>query len=554
MSINIQKNQFWIFFIILCLLSLLMILLFMPLNEMNPGGDMLFHHRRFMVLANALQNGSFPVYLDYTDITKYGYGAKWFYSDFVLIPFAAISTFTGFVFSYKFMWFAITVLCGLFTYKMMNRIYKNTTAAYFTAIIYTFSAYRLQDIYERAAVGEGLAFTFIPIVFWGLYEIIKGNYKKWYIISIGFSLLIFSHLISSVFVFITVLIFILFYYKSFTKEPRRLLYLILAGIFTIPLSAYFLLPFLEQLVHTKFYMSQMVYIGYRGEETALNRFLKSIFFPHQLFVRNVITPCLGIAMTFCVILRFFVKEKTKYTRSIDLGLIVGFVCLLLTINIYDWNKYPLKAINFIQFSWRLFQLCTFFFSIAGGYYLAVIATKKKKTILVSSILILFIGLQLTTQSHRYKAITAYYYFPMTTSITDIDIHHYFASFPEYFSINFNDEYTKKKGSNIDTESEAKLSDITRKDGYVSLDVETGTKNLVEFPLTYYKGYNATLNNEKVNVEESKNGLVEVPIDKSGRLVVEFTGTFLQKYSIYITLISSILIAIYILVNRKKENE
>lgn len=548
-----KKNEFWIFFVVLCLLSLLMIIMFMPLNIISPGDDISFHHRRFMALVNSLNNGSFPVYLDYSDTTKYGFGSKWFYSDFIFIPFALIATFTGFIFSYKLMWFVMTVLCGLFTYKMVNRIYKNNIAAYFAALIYTFSSYRLQDVFERAAVGEALAFTFMPIVFWGLYEIIKGDYKKWYIISIGFTLLIFTHLISTALTFLTVVIFILIYYNSFSKEPRRLIYLFIAGMSTIFLSAYFLFPFIEQLAQIKLNMSQMEYMGYREDRAILSRFVKSTLFPHSLLVQHSMNPCLGISMIICIALRFFVKEKTKFTRSIDIGVLVGLVYFILTFNIFNWNTYPLKAINFIQFSWRLFQFCTFFFSIAGGYYLAIIATKSRKKVLIGMTLVVLISLQLFTQSNSYKSIKSYSRFP-TTSMAVVDIHGYFRGYREYFSVNYNDDYTTKKGNSIDTESEAKLSNIIRKDGYISLDIETINNNIVEFPLTFYKGYNATLNNENIKVEESKYGLAEVPIDRSGKLVIQFTGTTIQRYSIYITLISCLLLIIYIIIDKKKHYE
>ena len=548
-----KRNQFWIFFIILCVLSFLMILLFMPLDKLDTGHDIIFHQRRFIVLVDALKNGHFPIYLDYTSEDGYGYGTRFFYPDLILVPFATIAIFTNFIFAYKLMWFVMTVLCGLLMYKMANKIYRNYLGSIFIALIYTFASYRLQDVYERSAVGEALAFTFIPLVFWGLYEIIKGNYKKWYIITIGFSLLIFCHLISSMLTFISIIPFIIIYYKSLIKEPIRIRYLLFAGITTIALSGYFLFPFIEQLLQTNFHMSNMQYIGYRGYyDTPINRFIKSIFLPHPIYIEYSMTPCLGISMIICIILRLFVRERTKYTNCIDYGIIIGLVYLLLTINIYDWNKYPLKAFNFIQFSWRLFQYCTFFFSIAGGYYLAKIATKNKKIILTSVILITFITCQLFTQSNRYKAISFYYSYFIPTTLQSMSIVNYYKNYPEYFSINFNDDHVTKKGNNIDTETYAKLSNITREDGLISLDVETTNNNKLEFPLTYYKGYTATLNNKKVAVEESKNGLVEVSINNSGKLIVQYTGTFLQRYSLYITLISCVLLIIYIVAtNRRK---
>lgn len=170
-----KRVHFWLFFAVLLFLSFLMVYFYQPLC---PGQDFFFHYRRLQALMDGLKTSPYLIYLDYDALDGYGYFTKAFYSDFVLIPFALIGNLTSLSFAYQFMLFLMTVLCGVFTYITVNHIYKKPFAAAIAALLYTFAVYRLLDMYHRAALGETLTFTFIPIVFLGLYHIIKGDYKK----------------------------------------------------------------------------------------------------------------------------------------------------------------------------------------------------------------------------------------------------------------------------------------------------------------------------------------------------------------------------------------
>lgn len=532
-----------------------MIFSFLPLNQINEGHDILFHYRRISILMESIKTGTFPIYIDYEAFNNYGYGTRWFYSDLSLIPIALLAYFTNFIIAYKFMWFVMSILCGLFTYKMVNTIYKNSTAAAFSALLYTFSAYRILDLFERSAVGEGLAMTFIPIVFWGLYEIIKGDYKKWYIISIGYTMLIYTHLLSSVLMFITTIIIMCIYYKDFLKQPKRFYYLLFAGISTIILSSYFLFPFIEQMINGNFQISTMVYR--RHAELTFFESFKSIFYPYKFYWVERFHPYLGILLVACLFIRFFIKDKSKYIKSVDIGVIIGIIYVILANSIFSWENYPLKLINFIQFPWRLYEFSTFFFAVGGGYYLSKILKQNKKSIIASVMIIVYMTTLIVTNAICYKNFIALHYFTIDTiPVMTMNNHRRFIVSEEYLPLNLTPFLIRKKGQDIDTQNkDTKISNIERKNNSISCYVDTKEKDNIEFPLIYYKGYTATLDGQNVNVKESPIGLVDVEVNKSGKLVVAFTGSFLQKYSIFITFISFVLLIIYIYkYNRKGRNE
>jgi len=119
------NKNFYIFLAVLVLLSVLMIFGYHPLDKLYYGDDSYFHFKRFTTLMEALKANSYPIYIDYDGPEGFGYITKWFYSDLLLVPFAYIANLTSFIFGFKFMLFTITILCGLFSYQLINRVFKN---------------------------------------------------------------------------------------------------------------------------------------------------------------------------------------------------------------------------------------------------------------------------------------------------------------------------------------------------------------------------------------------------------------------------------------------
>lgn len=553
---NNKKSHFWIFLFILFSLTIIMIYNYMPLDKMNPGHDASFHYRRMAVLMEALRNNLFPVYLDYDAYNGYGYATKWFYPDSILIPFAYLGNYIGIIYAYKVLYFTMTILCGLFTYSATKRIYKNTLGAAITAILFTFCTYRLQDMYERFAVGEALSFTFIPLVFWGLYEIIKGDYKKWYIISIGFSLLIFTHILATILTFITVLILIGIYYKSFIIEPKRLISLSIAGIVTIILSAYFLFPLLEQ------YNACFFNFQYPNSNTfAQHNRISYLNILHGIFSIGFVTlnkyiflPSIGATLTLLVFIRFFIYEKSEKIKSADIGVIIGTIYLIMSLDIIPWSLYPLKIFNFIQFPWRLFEFSSILFALSAGYYLSRVLKKNTRSVLAISIILGTVIISIIINATAYKK---------SFSLDDYLIekpsyeNRFFLMNLEYFPYSMNPdslEYIKEKGNNIYTQNiDTQISDFQRIREGINFNIKVNKTDSLELPIIYYKGYYASQHNKNIPIKESKYGMIQIPIYESGPIHVEFTGTRIQKYSIYITLVSYLLLCVYIYwYNRKNK--
>jgi uncharacterized membrane protein len=518
------------------------------------GHDYFFNIGRFDVLIDALKSGDYPIYIDYNALEGYGYFTKGFYPDLIILPFAALGILTGTIAAYNVMIFTMTFLCGLFTYMAVNMVFRNTFIASASAILYTFSAYHLFDWYNRAALGESLSFTFLPIVFLGLYHIIKGDYRKWYLLTIGYSLLIYTHLLSSFLTFIILTLIVVICYKPLIKEPMRIGCLAVAAIITLPIVSSYILTLLEQMASNTFYYSIKENIT---GQTKLDLqdlswgALSGIIYPKTENMTGT-----GPLLILLVLLRLFVKEKSSNIRIADFCLLIGIILLVFASAVFPWGRFPF---GFIQFPWRLYEFIVFFFAIGGAYYLSVMVRTKKQQIVAGSAIILFTLTTFVVNNNNYKywqslAISeAPHWF---TGVASVDNEYYLGGL-EYLPVKVpSHHYVHERGDTIISEKEEVIvSGFTRKEGITSFNIKTENPDKLELPLVYYKGYQAVYFGEKkgVSITKSENGLVQIEINKSGRIEVGYTWTVIQQYSWYISILSTIVLIIYIFIFRKKQS-
>lgn len=546
------RCHFWIFLGILILLTAIMMFAYYPLH---PGHDFHFHLRRLQALMQSLGEGTFPYYIDYTAINGYGYFSKAFYSDFILIPFAVVGIFTNSIAAYQVMIGTMTVLCGIFTYKSIDIIFKSKYAAAIGAVLYTFSYYRLLDIYHRSALGEALSFTFVPIVILGLYHIIKGDYKKWYILTIGFSLMIFTHVISSVLMCVTSFILLCVYYRLLIKEPRRLIWLGVSAVASIFITAYYLFPMIEQMLSDTFYYQARQIMGLAENSKMQFHWMiwgmfSGVIQPSQIFV-----PGTGLILTCVIALRIFVTDKSELVRSADVGVIIGLVFILASSVLFPWGIYPFKLLNFIQLPWRLYEFSSFFFAVSGSYYLSLLLKSNLRAFAAASMVILTTIFVIGSDGRAYKETRR---FRETIETPTLDNGYHLGGF-EYVPHKVPSiKYLAARGNIVEVanpNTQVYAVEKTTDAVYMSeFDVELDTPDRLILPLIYYKGYTARMNNEEIplTLTESKRGLLQVEVKHSGRLEVYYNGTIVQKISFYVTIISIILLIGYIIsVNKKR---
>lgn len=110
---------------------------------------------------------------------------------------------------------------------------------FFGSVIYSFNQYNLINIYNRGALGEALGFAFLPLVFLGIIKIWQKEYRVGSLfLALGMSLVINSHILTTVICCLYLIIFELFRLLLRKLDFKEIKSIIVAAFITIVASAY----------------------------------------------------------------------------------------------------------------------------------------------------------------------------------------------------------------------------------------------------------------------------------------------------------------------------
>lgn len=221
----------------------------LAVNYMIRGDDMLFHLMRIEGLAQGLREGQFPVKMQPLWLNNYGYPVSVFYGDLLLyIP--AILRLIGFSLqgTYKIYVLLINLTTAVLSYFCGKKLSNDRTIGLVSSFVYTFSIYRLMNLYYRSALGELTALAFYPFVFMGLWMLFSESKEEkrrgcLYLI-IGYTVILESHLLSFEMIIVFSAIFCLLNLKVFLQNILRLL---MTAMVTILLNLHFLIPMLDYM-------------------------------------------------------------------------------------------------------------------------------------------------------------------------------------------------------------------------------------------------------------------------------------------------------------------
>ena len=137
---------------------------------MGYGQDIEYHAERIAAIAQEMKihPGIYRIYT--TNSGGYGYASPLFYGDIFMYP-AAFLVALGVDIAIAFRLFLASIMLAsyLSMYFCVNSVWGRRTAV-LAAYLYAFSPILLADIFIRFAVGEALAFVFLPIVLLGFYR------------------------------------------------------------------------------------------------------------------------------------------------------------------------------------------------------------------------------------------------------------------------------------------------------------------------------------------------------------------------------------------------
>ncbi len=334
-------------------------------------------------IIDGLRDGQFPVRIHPNTLKGYGYATPYFYPELFLYPFAILR---GIGYSLRFcvylMFFCTNLATAAISFICVRRVIKgdgfkhSLFVSAVGSILYTFSSYRLMDIYARGAIAEAMAIVFLPLVVTGLYVILEENGSvAW--LTLGLFGLVNTHILSCELVAVfAILLCIVCFRKVFSKNS--FVKLVMSCGLTFLLSAYFIIPFLHMSTTDSF----KVYAENAYETSGSMLSLKDIFAINVVSTvgnanNNTFSDTrysLGIVIVLMtIILYLIVVFRKKNTPFISITFFFGLIALWLTTDFFPW-----KAIEnaggiirtvfcMVQFPWRYLSIAMicFLFSIAG---------------------------------------------------------------------------------------------------------------------------------------------------------------------------------------------
>jgi len=530
------------------------------------GDDSAFHINRIIGLSNAFEERQIlPKIYPYAN-NGFGYATPLFYCDLFLYPFAFLYHFgVSAVICYKLTIMFYILIGNILTFYVINIITNNKIVSYIGLVLYTLSNYHLQNILLRSAFGEILAMSFMPLVVYAIYKIIIEHKDSWILLGVSYSLLVMSHLISvllitGVFV-ILIIVFIVFNRKESSSIKRMILTVIKGTILAFLLTAWYLLPMLEQLMDQTFWLTPNAKHNDLSVTVQNVDNLFTIFACTNLETFNTLINTSAGLMIIITSLTYIFTKKNKYINVL--------IAIILVLYLTLFGVFPYEYLNIIQFLFRLYVLIVTLLTIVSIY--SVVNINKRvvtKTILTISLIIglinvVFINNQVLDTKYKFVYNNATQKDINTTDTTDkYSFNHQEIGGAEYLPhptgyINFNEEtpaikYIDKNNNKIDSIWEYDRQ-FTRLEFSCNYD---DSKTLI-IPLSYYKGYKGY---ELVDGEYKPINLYdyeeykELAIDTaSGQhtYMVRYEGTTVQKVTLLISGLTFIGLIIYVI---KKENE
>lgn len=508
------------------------------------GDDIFYHLRRVAYLAQGLKSGTFPVKIQPGWDNNYGYAVGVGYGDLLLIP-SAILVVLGCTiqFAYKFYIFLTNVLTALISYHAYKKISGNKYTGLLCSGLFTLMGFRLHSIYAGATVGEFGAYTFLPLVILGLYEIYQSSKKQGYItLALGITFTLGSHVVSTLILAIVIPLFCLIMLER-TIKKEVIQALVKAFFLTVILNLYFIVPCLEYLLFQDMIGNTNFATLWQNGQEMVNLLVNLDDVSHDsggwsgigFYSLIVLSLAAGAVVTG----KF--KEKTSVYLRILLCL-SGLIFLSTNSIAYYWlkdNVRPVYAlVGNIQFPWHFLNVCCGLIVFFAAKVLEILFRDPEKR---------QIGLMLAAMAATLCICQSADLLRNTISegkpVTMYDSAKLSTGGPKEFAIRGSDR-GMTANTDMTVDDAAAGADMIQRKGttiYARINNPSRHTVTVQAPLWGYRHYAAKAGNVKLNVgmSESKKVAVEIPAGFDGLVKIYFHEPWYWRVSEIISLLGVI---------------
>lgn len=535
--------------------------------SMRSTDDGWFHLLRLVGLENSIEYGSFPFLIQPFFCNDWGYSMTSLYPTIVAyVPYFISLIMGSFVTGIKLFAAVTVILSGIFMYKFVTEVTGKRRVSLLAAVIYMSLPYRLEDIYNRFAIGEFTAFVFVPLVFLGLYNLLNGDRKKHYYITIGAAGLILSHTISTVYTAIFCVLYILLNIKKFAKKDV-ITKCVINVVFILLITAIFWVPMLEFKNSTEYAIFNPDLLRTKGEYVAGNT-IELWQFIKDKGEENGVSFIIGIPFIAMFVLGIFAYRRLKpdlkklYMTFLLFAIISIFMCT----KYFPWEYMP-NFLCTLQYPWRMLGFALFFLTpicAMNVCYLIYILKKEYVRDIVYVVVFVILAIFTTKELLEYKTDEENLDYEYEQEVVENPIISYYSLNRDYMPYNAimkqNSYLTVREDNTLVLSGKATIENEEKEAFHLEFEIEDARKNTeLELPFLYYPGYTVILEYGDTSIEletiESINGFVEIIIPEdieSGKITVEYTGTTLEKSAYILSGIALIVFVIYVVQFKKRK--
>lgn len=528
-------------------------------DGMISGADLTYHLQRIEGVKDGLLTGQFPVRLEPRWVFDHGYANGIFYCN-LLLYFPAALRMLGFTVteSYILYCIALNIATAAIAWYCFGKMFRDDVVGLACSGLYTLSIFRVYRLLGTGAVGEGSAFTFFPLVLYGIYLVFEGKKEErefrnsWIVLGLGYAGLVQTHVLScEIAALMTVLLCLVYLPKLFEKE--RFLKCVQGAFFALGLSLWYLVPFLD------YYFTQDVKIRHASARTIQER---GVTFVQELQTfwnfhdtaastteRMQYTHPVGpglflIAGVFLLLLLLFLEviprgketEKSFAIRSAGLGCLA----LWMATDTFPWDALQTTSqtaatlVSSLQFPYRFIGWGMTFLIVVVGYLLSFFRKNQKLFYRMGLVIVM-------------TAVATSYVYLIDAEDESTGAIHLFNRESMGFGYISGEEYLIY-GTDSSALSFAKpkadegigISEYEKKGLRATFFCENSsdTQGTVKLPILLYKGYQASGDGgESLEITDDRSHLlgVSIPAGYSGRITVKFTEPWYWRAAELITL-------------------
>ncbi len=424
---------------------------------------------RFSAFYDALRDGQFPVRWLGRLNNLYGYPAPNFaYPLFMYLAVPIHAVGFGLVNSIKILTMGTFVASAICTYLWLRKLFT-VNASVVGSIVYTYTPYHIFNLYTRGSIGELVALSILPFIFWQIER------RSSFFIGIGIGLLMLSHNILA-FLFLPLVVIYIFFRFGYPFNFADILQMAIPVALGVGLSAFFIIPAIYDLQYIIFEEAKLAVVA-------------TNFVGVELF--GVISLLLLVAATVLAFKQLKDTGKRNLTsinfRLLICFLVVGWATWFLTnsISTIVWKILPSTI---LQYPFRLLSLLPIVVAFVAAYLLSSL---KKYQLIAGAV----IGIGTIATAIPYLTPSEFFdrgdmYYANNFATTNLS-NEYTPRWVEKQIFSIPDAKVKSNSGTIEN--------LTYKSNYTEFILATTQSAKVKINTTYFPGWEVMVDGNKVPV-------------------------------------------------------